>query len=56
MSSDIMQAKGLNVKSLIISLTNAVNLTAIGLIVSKNQSLLVRKILKEKVFYALFHM
>ena len=41
---------------LIISLTNAVNLTAIGSIVSKNQSILVRKILKEKEYYALLHM
>ena len=38
------------VMALIISLTNAVNLTAIGLIVSKNQSLLVRKILKENKY------
>ena len=44
------------VMALIIILTNAVNLTAIGLIVSENQSLLVRKILKEKEYYALFHM
>ena len=36
------------VMALIISLTNAVNLTAIGLIASENQSLLVGKILKEK--------
>ena len=34
----------LNLKPVIISLTNDVNLTAIGLIVSKNQSLSVRKI------------
>ena len=44
------------VMALIISLTNAVNLTTISLIVSENQSLLVRKILKEKQYYALFHM
>ena len=42
--------------ALIISLTKAVNLTAIGVIVSKNWSLLVGKILKEKEYYALFHM
>ena len=44
------------VMALIISLTNAVNLTAISLIVSKNRSLLVRKLLKEKEYYALFDM
>ena len=44
------------VMALIISLTNAVNLTAVSLIVSENWSLLVRKILKEKEYYALFHM
>ena len=42
--------------ALIISLSYAVNLTAIGLIVSKNQSILVGKILKEKEYYTLFHM
>ena len=42
--------------ALIIRLTNAVNLTAIALIVSENQSLLVGKILKEKEYYALFHL
>ena len=44
------------VMALIMSLTNAVNLTATGLIVSENRLLLVRKILKEKEYYALFHM
>ena len=44
------------VMALIISLTNAVNLTAIGLILSENWSLLVGKIFKEKEYYALFHM
>ena len=44
------------VMALIISITNAVNLTAISLIVSKNQSLLVGKILTENKYYALFHM
>ena len=43
------------VMALIISLTNAVNVTAISLIVSENWSLLVRKILKEKKYYALSH-
>ena len=44
------------VMALIISLTNAVNLTVISVIVSKNRSLLVGKIFKEKEYYALFHM
>ena len=44
------------VMTLIISLTNAVNLTTISLIVSENRSLLVGKFLKEKEYYALFHM
>ena len=42
--------------ALIISLTNAVNLRAIGLIVFGNQSLVVGKIFKENKYYALFHM